>query len=244
MMKIEFNVFDVPPSKLRALAHFLNCLASDEDGGAQVKAVAAQITAPAPAAGNDAPTVSTAPVADTISEPSTPAAPSAQSELDANGLPWDARIHSSSKNQNADGTWRYLRGGDVDQRAAVEAELRAAGYGQVTEAQTPPPPPPVTQAANEPTPPPPAPPVPAPAADVPPPPPPPVAAAPAADADGHEVTTAMVFKRASSMSKEQQAQALELVGLTAMGDFLKKQKDDPAIVQAMWDAMVAITGEE
>ena len=31
-------------------------------------------------------------------------------DLDSRGLPWDARIHSSSKNRNADGSWRKLRG--------------------------------------------------------------------------------------------------------------------------------------
>lgn len=70
---------------------------------------------------------------------STPAAASdgktAPADLDSSGLPWDERIHSSSKAQNADGTWRYKRGGDLDERKRVEAELRGNGAG--SEANTP-----------------------------------------------------------------------------------------------------------
>ena len=45
--------------------------------------------------------------------------------LDKRGLPWDHRIHSSSKAVNADGTWRNKRGVAEDQLATVEAELRS-----------------------------------------------------------------------------------------------------------------------
>lgn len=53
--------------------------------------------------------------------------PGGSPDLDKEGLPWDARIHSDSRNMNADGTWRKRRnleksGVDV---AAIEAELRA-----------------------------------------------------------------------------------------------------------------------
>lgn len=44
--------------------------------------------------------------------------------LDAAGLPWDARIHSSSKAILADGTWRKKRGVPTEVLTAVEAELR------------------------------------------------------------------------------------------------------------------------
>ncbi len=47
--------------------------------------------------------------------------------FDKNGLPWDARIHSSSKGINADGTWRRRKGIDDATVQAVEAELRARG---------------------------------------------------------------------------------------------------------------------
>jgi len=44
--------------------------------------------------------------------------------LDKEGLPWDARIHASSKAQNADGTWRLKRGLAKDHLDKVTAELR------------------------------------------------------------------------------------------------------------------------
>lgn len=45
--------------------------------------------------------------------------------LDKNGLPWDERIHASSKAKVADGTWRQKRGVDTGLVATVEAELKA-----------------------------------------------------------------------------------------------------------------------
>ena len=44
--------------------------------------------------------------------------------LDANGLPWDARLHAGTKTKNADGTWRALRK-PAAPRADVEADLLA-----------------------------------------------------------------------------------------------------------------------
>lgn len=55
--------------------------------------------------------------AETSDTPATPA-------TDAAGLPWDERIHASSKALNADGTWRRKRGVDETTVARVEAELR------------------------------------------------------------------------------------------------------------------------
>jgi hypothetical protein len=50
-------------------------------------------------------------------------------DLDKTGLYWDERIHSSSKDKNADGTWRKKRGVEktlgADGIAKVEAEIRA-----------------------------------------------------------------------------------------------------------------------
>jgi hypothetical protein len=76
----------------------------------------------------------------------TPPAPAGASvTLDKDGLPWDARIHASSKAQNADGTWRLKRGLAKDHLDKVTAELRQvmaipAGGPQLV------PPPPVNQA--------------------------------------------------------------------------------------------------
>lgn len=47
-------------------------------------------------------------------------------ELDVKGLPWDGRIHASSKAKVADGSWRMKRGVDEALVATVIAELKAA----------------------------------------------------------------------------------------------------------------------
>lgn len=47
-------------------------------------------------------------------------------ELDAAGLPWDARIHSESRARIADNTWRRKRGVDQVVVDLVTSELRAA----------------------------------------------------------------------------------------------------------------------
>lgn len=57
--------------------------------------------------------------------------------VDKNGLPWDARIHSSSKGMNKDGTWRSRKGVDEKYVKQIEAALRstiAAGQSATTDA--------------------------------------------------------------------------------------------------------------
>ena len=52
-------------------------------------------------------------------------------ELDSKGLPWDGRIHASTKSKKKDGSWTALRGlNDAAKVAAIEAELRATVQGQ------------------------------------------------------------------------------------------------------------------
>lgn len=51
--------------------------------------------------------------------------PAPAGEVDVSGLPWDARIHASSKAKVADGTWRLKRGVDNDLVTSVTAELKA-----------------------------------------------------------------------------------------------------------------------
>ena len=63
-----------------------------------------------------APTAATAPTA----APAGSAAP----QLDTRGLPWDGRIHASTKVFVADGSWRQKRGTPPELVAQVEAELR------------------------------------------------------------------------------------------------------------------------
>lgn len=71
--------------------------------------------------GDDAPatttpsTPSTAPVANNNGQP--PA-------VDKNGIPWLESVHSSSKNLNADGTWRQKKGVSKEEREAAEAAVK------------------------------------------------------------------------------------------------------------------------
>lgn len=53
-----------------------------------------------------------------------PSTPASGVEVDKDGLPWDARIHTESKAKNADGRWRNKRNLDANLKAQVEAELR------------------------------------------------------------------------------------------------------------------------
>lgn len=70
-----------------------------------------------------------APAAPVPAVPAPPASP-VGIEVDADGLPWDSRIHASGKDgkpKNADGRWRQKRGlNDPALKARVEAELRQA----------------------------------------------------------------------------------------------------------------------
>lgn len=226
-MKIELNVFEIPANKLQAIARFLNDLA----GGVA--------DAPKPAAAS---TVSEIQATTTTSAPNTDSAHFASvdlTDLDKNGLPWDARIHSGAKGKNQDGTWKALRNGDKSIIPAVEAELRAlvANAGNVEgadDSQVPPPPPPVNTAAASST-------------DTPPPPPPPVnntsTTITPQDSEGHEVTFAMAFKRFSQSSEEVRKMALEMLDMKAAGEFVKV-KDDASKIQSMWDNLIALMGEE
>jgi hypothetical protein len=55
-----------------------------------------------------------------------PAAAAVTVPHDSKGLPWDHRIHSPSKTQNQDGTWRQKKGVDKTILSAVERELMQA----------------------------------------------------------------------------------------------------------------------
>lgn len=82
------------------------------------------------------------PVPAAASTPAPPvASPAPAATVDKNGLPWDERIHSSSRAMNADGSWRAKRGVQGALVAQVEAELRAqtpVPAAPVTTAPTPP----------------------------------------------------------------------------------------------------------
>jgi len=57
--------------------------------------------------------------------------------FDAAGLPWDERIHSSTKSMKADGTWTRRKGVADTTIATVTAELRARTGGAPTALPTP-----------------------------------------------------------------------------------------------------------
>lgn len=68
-----------------------------------------------------------APVNAAAPVPSIPPAPvpsGSTVELDIHGLPWDARIHASSRARNVDNSWRTKRNCDQALVASVTAELR------------------------------------------------------------------------------------------------------------------------
>ena len=67
--------------------------------------------------------VTAPPVANVAPVPPAPQAPGI--EVDAQGMPWDNRIHSGSRAKVADGSWRQKRNLDPNLLAQVEGELRA-----------------------------------------------------------------------------------------------------------------------
>lgn len=125
---INVNLHDLheeKPSTLRALALFLNSIASDMEP----KSALREVIASNPLASDDAPSVSSR-------EPQSNGPADAADDsptLDDRGMPWDERIHASSKAINADGTWRYKRGVDKTLIDEVEKELSGNAAGTATD---------------------------------------------------------------------------------------------------------------
>lgn len=249
-MQITINPAEECPSTLRALALMLTTIAGRSDGlqpsGEVVHAtIEYRASAELPANPGNAPDAPGASDQSQIPPPPPLTGATAQTdsagsstELDANGLPWIAEIHSTSKNKNQDGTWRYIRGGDPAVRAQVEARVRAemaarSGVqqpgGEADGQDAPPPPPPPLNTAP---------------ADQTPPPPPPLAE-PQAEAPGAtQVTMQEVFSRANKMPVEQRSMALEAVGLASMTEFLKEYKVRPELAGELNAALSAVSGDE
>ena len=81
--------------------------------------------APAPAAAAPAPTAPTAPAPILAPVPTTTqAATTSDVELDVEGIPWDARIHSSSKEKIANGAFKVKRNTPPELVTSVKAELK------------------------------------------------------------------------------------------------------------------------
>lgn len=74
--------------------------------------------------------VQIAPAPVTTAAPLT-APPAAGVERDSKGMPYDGRIHSSTKAKVADGSWRYKRGTDDAYIKQIEDELRGAAAAPV-----------------------------------------------------------------------------------------------------------------
>lgn len=74
----------------------------------------------------------------------------ANAELDADGLPWDERIHAGTKTKTQKGAWTQKKGVDATVRDAVLAELRQM-YPAPTAVTPAPPGPSVPPVATSPT---------------------------------------------------------------------------------------------
>lgn len=143
------NPAEHQPSELRAVATFLNNLAADRESGRiehvpafrSVGSVSvgshevptATPLASARQASSDVPGVSSQNQTDDSADAS---AACDTSQLDSDGIKWDERIHSETKSQNKDGTWRLRRNVDKALVDQVIAEQRAQQQDD-----TPPPPP-------------------------------------------------------------------------------------------------------
>lgn len=68
-------------------------------------------------------------------------------ELDKDGIPWDARIHSTAKTKNADGSWRLKKGVGKEIVTLVKEELKGLMDAPIAAKPDTPPPviPPVTE---------------------------------------------------------------------------------------------------
>lgn len=180
----------------------------------------------------------------------TVAAAPAGGDLDVNGVPWDARIHSEGKAKTKDGAWRFKRGVSDADRDRIAKELKAAlGAPAAPPAPTPPP---ADGAGPVAAPPPPSPPVtPAPvaappASEIPLPPPAPVAAsaddAPAPPVSGAQAFAALMRKvteaqTAGRVTAADTASAVQAVGLQNLRDFLTRADLIPQF-EEVWAAFL------
>lgn len=268
-MAINITVTDAQnekPQHLRGLAHYFNCLAADLEGkGGPYPMVAAaapitQETLPANP-GNDlaAPGASADSTPNAGSDANAQGGGSTDIVLDKAGLPWDERIHSSSKNLTAENLWRYKRitvaaekPAFEELKAQVEAELRqrmagqavvitkvTAGVDTVTDLvnEQAPPPPPLNQIQGQP------------GAETPPPPPPLNQDAGAGDAEVPAIGFKEVFNHVNALQKhasgnllppELLTQVFELAGVVpaTMAGFIKPE--NKAKAEAVLDAINAL----
>lgn len=102
-------------------------LAPPPSGAPSPAAAEASASAPAAAPASIPPPPSAASAVP--SPPPAAATPAPAAAVDAKGLPWDERIHASSRAKIADGSWRMKRGVERALVAEVEAQLRGQSHG-------------------------------------------------------------------------------------------------------------------
>jgi hypothetical protein len=125
MLSITVNPESLTPAQRKFIADIIvNFPASDDDQSEIPKFPAfAGYEDPEESASEESPEVAFASTNVVTMQPPAPATPAGVS-LDKDGLPWDARIHTSSKATNADGSWRRKRGVNEAEVTHVEGELR------------------------------------------------------------------------------------------------------------------------
>lgn len=227
-MRIEISLDTEDRADLTALSALIISLRGDtpEDfGSPDARPVTVAPSPPAPPVLAETIASNTRPASESLIEAEAarvadtpPPPPGAAPDVDKTGLPYDERIHSSTKAVNQDGSWRNKRGVDAALLASVTAELRAqiaapaepepqspeAAFSPPADATTPPTPPPADT--------PPAP--PAPPADTPPPPP----------AGDGSITYPAIIKAANDkgMTYDQLNQTAITLGLAAFKDLVKR----------------------
>lgn len=102
-------------------------LAPPPSGAPSPAAAEASASAPAAAPASIPPPPSAA--SPVPNPPPAAATPAPAAAVDAKGLPWDERIHASSRAKIADGSWRMKRGVERALVAEVEAQLRGQSHG-------------------------------------------------------------------------------------------------------------------
>lgn len=140
------NPAEHQPSELRAVGQFLFNLAEDREAGRIAETPAYRTSGTKAVGQHEAPPVvlttgptgsipplppatTDVPGASTLSETEQDAGASDASDTskgDINGVMWDDRIHSETKSQNKDGSWRQKRGVDPELVKTVLAEQKGA----------------------------------------------------------------------------------------------------------------------
>lgn len=135
---IQINVdATTDPRELAAIAALIGVLRGDVGVLAPMtrNEMMTDLASPAPSAMPSAPPAPPAPASESLIEAE---GTRVTTVVDSSGLPYDGRIHSSTRAINQDKTWRNKRGVDPALLASVTAELRAAAEPSPEAAFSPP----------------------------------------------------------------------------------------------------------